>query len=80
MAALVFVLTTSLGAWDDEWGTRIWTLTVNGRTIEIWREYAVLFALPVSVVAFLVGQAFGSPRTDVAVADVATSTAAVEAS
>jgi len=80
VAALVFVLTTSLGAWDDEWGTRIWTLTVNGRTIEIWREYAVLFALPVSVVAFLVGQAFGSPRTDVAVADVATSTAAVEAS
>lgn len=34
-----------------------WILQLAG--IEIWREYAVLFALPVSVAGFVAGQVMG---------------------
>src|SRR5690606_16356751 len=36
VAALVFVLTTSLGAWDADRGTSFWSVTLNVRTLEIW--------------------------------------------
>jgi SSS family solute:Na+ symporter len=62
VAVIVFVLTNVYGAYDDEWGTRIWSFAVGGRSVSIWQEYAVLFALPASAVAFIVGQMLGRPR------------------
>jgi SSS family solute:Na+ symporter len=65
VAVIVFVLTNINGVYDDEWGTRIWSFAVDGRSISIWQEYAVLFALPASVVAFLIGQVLGRTRAHV---------------
>jgi Na+/proline symporter len=65
VAVIVFVLTNINGVYDDEWGTRIWSFAVDGRSISIWQEYAVLFALPASVVAFLIGQVVGRTRARV---------------
>lgn len=59
VAGTVFVLTNAYGVYDDEWGTRIWSVALGGRTFDLWQEYAVLFALPASAVAFVIGQAFG---------------------
>lgn len=56
-----YALVTSLGVDDPEWGTRIWTITLGGRTVEYWQEYGVIVALPVSLTAFLGGQALGRP-------------------
>jgi Na+/proline symporter len=66
VAVIVFVLTNVNGAYDDEWGTRIWSFALGGRSVSIWQEYAVLFALPASAVAFLIGQLLGRTRTQVA--------------
>lgn len=59
VAAAMFVLTNVYGVYDDDWGTRIWTVQLGGRAIELWQEYAVLFALPASVAAFAAGQLLG---------------------
>ncbi|HEX6308465.1 MAG TPA: sodium:solute symporter family protein [Longimicrobiales bacterium] len=59
VAAAVFLLTNVYGAYNEEWGTRIWSVTAGARTFDIWQEYAVLFALPASAGAFLLGQIFG---------------------
>ena len=59
VAAGVFVLTNVYGVVDEEWGTRIWTMRVGGAEVAIWQEYAVLFALPASIIAFVVGQVLG---------------------
>lgn len=61
VAAAMFVLTNVYGRYDDEWGTEIWTFETGSRTFEIWQEYAVLFALPASLAAFVMGQTFGRP-------------------
>ena len=63
VAAGVFTLTNLFGALDEEWETMIWSFDAFGREWSIWQEYAVLFALPASVLAFLAGQAVGrAPR------------------
>jgi solute:Na+ symporter, SSS family len=59
-----WVAVNVLGSPDPEWGTVIWPLVVAGTRIELWQEYAVLVALPVSVGAFAAGQAFGRPPED----------------
>jgi solute:Na+ symporter, SSS family len=56
-----WVAVNLFGEMDPEWGTMIWPVAVAGREIEVWQEYAVLLALPVSLLAFLVGQAVGRP-------------------
>jgi hypothetical protein len=55
----VYALVNVLGAPDEAWGTVIWTVDVGGRSFGIWQEYALLFALPVSLAAFLLGQWLG---------------------
>lgn len=55
----VYVLVNVLGAEDERWGTVIWTVEAGGRSLAIWQEYAVLFALPASALAFLLGQWLG---------------------
>ncbi|HEX6133845.1 MAG TPA: sodium:solute symporter family protein [Longimicrobiales bacterium] len=59
VAGTVFVLTNAYGAYDEEWGTRIWSVAIGARTFDVWQEYAVLFALPASAIAFLIGQRLG---------------------
>lgn len=61
VALLFFVLVHAFGAWDEEWGTQIWRVTVANRSFELWQEYAVLAALPVSITAFAIGCAAGGP-------------------
>jgi SSS family solute:Na+ symporter len=57
----VYVAVNAFGVESSEWGTVIWTVRAGGRGFEVWQEYAVLFALPASAVAFLLGQLFGRP-------------------
>ena len=40
-------------------GTMIWTVELGGRSFGIWQEYALLFALPASLLAFLLGEWLG---------------------
>lgn len=56
---LAYALISLNGTPDEEWGTRIWRLSFMGRDVSLWQEYAVLFALPSSLVAFVLGQLFG---------------------
>lgn len=59
-----FTVVSVFGSYDEEWATQIWTVTVGGRTVELWQDYALLFALPASASAFVVGQLLGgrAPR------------------
>jgi SSS family solute:Na+ symporter len=62
-ASVAFVLLVNvMGAEDPEWGTVIWRATLWGWPMEIWQEYAVLVALPLSVLGFMGGHLFGRPR------------------
>lgn len=54
-----YILVNLAGETSEEWGTVIWTLPVGGASIQLWQEYAVLVALPVSAAAFALGQASG---------------------
>lgn len=60
--SLVYGVVNALGSEDESWGTVIWTVTWGDGTLDIWQEYAVLVALPVSAVAFVLGQWLGAPR------------------
>lgn len=62
VATLFYVLVTAFGTFDDEWQTMIWTVPFGGGTLELWQEYALLVALPSSVLAWWVGQWIGSER------------------
>lgn len=55
----VYVLVNLLGSKDEVWGTVIWSFELGGRSFAVWQEYAVLFALPASLVAFLLGEWLG---------------------
>ncbi len=54
-----FALVQVFGTIDPEWETRIWTVTLGERTLALWQDYSLLFALPASAVAYGVGQLFG---------------------
>jgi solute:Na+ symporter, SSS family len=54
-----WVAVNVFGEWDPDWGTAIWSVVIAGTEIEIWQEYAVLVALPVSALGFMAGQALG---------------------
>jgi solute:Na+ symporter, SSS family len=61
VAGSFWVAVNALGEMDPDWGTVIWPVTIAGRELEVWQEYAVLAALPASAVAFVAGQLFGRP-------------------
>ena len=61
VAIVHYALVHAFGAHDPEWATQIWTITVAGREVAVWQEYALLTALPASAVAY----AIGSVRTRV---------------
>jgi uncharacterized membrane protein YhaH (DUF805 family) len=50
-------LTREAGLWSCVGGV----VAVVGREIEVWQEYAVLMALPVSLLAFVAGKLAGRP-------------------
>ena len=54
------------GETSEEWGTVIWTVETGGSTLALWQEYAVLVALPVSALAFVIGRltAKGGPKAE----------------
>lgn len=54
-----YLLVRTLGRFDPEWETMTLTLSWAGRSFTIWQEYAVLFALPISIAGFLLGQRLG---------------------
>lgn len=51
------VLVHALGRYDEDAASIVWE--VGGWGVELWREYAVLFALPLSVIGFVMGNVFG---------------------
>lgn len=55
-SAGVYALVNLNGARNEEWGTMIWRVEIGPVSIDVWQEYAVLLALPLSALAFLVGQ------------------------
>ena len=63
-AALYTALVSGFGAHSEEWDTTIWEASLLGVDLALWQEYAVLFALPASAVAFAIGSTFGR-RDDV---------------
>jgi SSS family solute:Na+ symporter len=58
-AVLFFAAVGVFGDFDPEWETVIWRLEIAGRSMALWQEYALLIALPVSVLAFFLGQWVG---------------------
>lgn len=56
-AAVYSALVNGYGLPNEEWGTVIWHTSLLGRDLALWQEYAVLFALPASALAFAVGAA-----------------------
>jgi SSS family solute:Na+ symporter len=57
-----YVLVHTFGAFDPKWATQIWTIEAGGAQVALWQEYALLFALPASAVAFALGAGFGRER------------------
>ena len=57
-----YVAIHSFGAFDPEWATQIWTIQAGGVEVSLWQEYALLFALPASFVAYLAGAAYDRGR------------------
>jgi len=62
VVTLVYTLVNVYGAESEEWGTVIWTVRFDGRTFDVWQDYAVLAALPASAIAFGLGQLLGPER------------------
>ena len=65
-AVLFFGAVALFGTFDPEWETVIWTFDLGGREVALWQEYALLVALPVSALAFLLGQRLGVRPSPVA--------------
>ncbi|MBW3553528.1 MAG: sodium:solute symporter family protein [Gemmatimonadetes bacterium] len=59
-ATLFYAVVNVFGDVSEEWGTTIWTFSAGGLTLDLWQDYAVLVALPVSGLAFVVGQITGT--------------------
>jgi solute:Na+ symporter, SSS family len=57
-----YLIVTLVGSYDEEWQTIIWEVSYGDQVVQIWQEYALLLALPVSITAFLVAQRFGPDR------------------
>src|SRR5690606_13651763 len=54
-AVLFFAAVAVFGTYDAEWETVIWRVRIGGGSVALWQEYALLVALPASLLAFLVG-------------------------
>jgi SSS family solute:Na+ symporter len=57
-----YILIHAFGSFDAEWSTQIWRVRVGLMDVELWQEYALLFALPASASAFVLGSIFGRQR------------------
>jgi solute:Na+ symporter, SSS family len=58
--ALAFFLAVELfGGHDEEWGVRLWHVEFFGREVGLWQEYALLFALPASLLGYAAGHLLG---------------------
>jgi SSS family solute:Na+ symporter len=62
VSILYYVAVHAFGAFDQELATQVWTVTIGGNTVPLWQEYALLFALPASVVAYCLGSLLGRRR------------------
>lgn len=55
----VYAAVAAFGADDPDWGTRIWSFAWRGRELEVWQDYAMLAALPASLLGLALGQLLG---------------------
>jgi len=58
-SAAVYLLVNLYGLESEQWGTMIWQVSIAGFGFDLWQEYAVLVALPLSALAFALGQWLG---------------------
>jgi SSS family solute:Na+ symporter len=56
---LFYVAIPLLGTPNATYGTHIWSFQLVGVSFDIWQEYALYFTLPMSMLAFLVGNLLG---------------------
>lgn len=61
-ATTFYAAVNVFGTTSEEWGTVIWSVRAGGAAIDLWQEYAVLLALPVSALAFVAAQVGGGGR------------------
>lgn len=61
-AAAFYAVVNAVGVPDPEWGTTVLEWTLAGRSFEVWQEHALLFSLPVSAAAYLLGHLWGRAR------------------
>lgn len=66
VAVVYYALIHAFGAFDDEWATQIWRLELGGWRVALWQEYALLAALPASILAYVVGMLRRPAKRDVA--------------
>lgn len=61
-SAAYYAAVYALGAFDPEWATQILRIEVGGRSVALWQEYALFFALPASAAAYALGATLGRRR------------------
>jgi SSS family solute:Na+ symporter len=54
-----YVAVHAFGVYDAELATQVWAVTIGERVVPLWQEYALLFALPASIAAYLLGALLG---------------------
>lgn len=59
VAVLYYVAVHTFGGFDAELATQVWTVTIGSREVALWQEYALLFALPASAGAYILGAVLG---------------------
>ncbi len=65
ISVLVFYFgLAQIGVYNEVYGTFIWSFTFASESFSIWREYALFYCLPISLVGFLVGNRFGPTFID----------------
>ncbi len=64
VSMIVFYLWLArVGTYNEIYTTYIWPVSIGSDTFTIWREYALYFSLPMSLVGFVIGTLFGSLPT-----------------
>jgi SSS family solute:Na+ symporter len=52
-----YAVVYAAGEYDETYATHIWKLDLAGLQLSLWREYAMLVALPLSLLGFAIGNA-----------------------
>ncbi len=55
VSVMYYIAVHAFGVFDEELATQVLTVTIGDRVVPLWQEYALLLALPASVVAYVLG-------------------------